>query len=153
MASHIGTKKIQKNMKQFLVGAVLLTAVTTGYGQCEKMTILTASKTEHLGADSSVERSDDGVVTIEFDKTTFKVNPPNEDPMTGKVDSISCSWSTPYKEGKTRMKITLTNSQGETQHFTVTIEGKAGKVILNAVMDGQPDQKIRLTADKFEQKM
>jgi|HubBroStandDraft_4_1064222.scaffolds.fasta_scaffold458672_2 hypothetical protein len=153
MASHIGTKQIQKNMKQFLVGAVLLTAVSTGYGQCEKMTILTASKTEHLAADSSVERSDDGVVTIEFDKTTFKVNPPDEAPMTGKVDSISCSWSTPYKDGKTRMKITLTNPQGETQHFTVTIEGKAGKVILNAVMDGQPDQRIRLVADKFEQKM
>lgn len=153
MASHIGTKQIQLNMKQFLVSAILLTAVTTGYGQCENKTILTASKTEHLGADSSVERSDDGVVTIEFDKTTFKVNPPNEDPLNGKVDSVSCSWPVPFKEGKTRMKVTLTNPQGEIQHFTVIIEGKAGKVVLNAVMDDQPDQKIRLTADKFEQKM
>jgi len=63
-------------MKQFLVGAILLTAVTTGYGQCDKKTLLTASKTEHLAADSSVQRSDDGVITIEFDKTTFNVNPP-----------------------------------------------------------------------------
>jgi hypothetical protein len=140
-------------MKQFLVGAILLTAVTTGYGQCDKKTLLTASKTEHLAADSSVQRSDDGVITIEFDKTTFNVNPPNEDPLNGKVDSISCSWPIPYKEGKTRLKVTLTGPQGEIQHFTVTIEGKAGKVILNAVMDGQPDQRIRIIADKFGQKM
>jgi hypothetical protein len=139
-------------MKKLLLAAVLLTAATVGYGQCEKKTVLTASKTDHLAADSSVQRSDDGVVTIEYDKTSFNVNPPNEDPMTGKVDSISCSWPTPYKEGKTRMKVTLTNPQGETQHFTVTIEGKAGKVILLAVMDGQPDERIRLTADKFEEK-
>jgi hypothetical protein len=139
-------------MKQFLVVAVLLIAARAGYGQCDKKSILTASKTDHLGADSSVQRSDDGVVTIEFDKTTFNVNPPNEEPMTGKVDSVSCSWSTPYKEGKTRMKVTLTNPQGEAQHFTVTIEAKAGKVTLLAVMDNQPDERIRLSADKFEEK-
>jgi hypothetical protein len=152
-ASYLATKQIQPNMKQFLVAAVLLTAATAGYGQCEKKTVLTASKTDHLAADSSVQRSDDGVITIEFDKTTFNVNPPNEGPLTGKVDSVSCSWPTPYKEGKTRMKVTLTGSQGEIQHFTVTIEGKAGKVILLAVMDDQPDQKIRITADKFEAKL
>ncbi len=139
-------------MKQFLAVAVLLIAARTGYGQCDKKSVLTASKTDHLGADSSVQRSDDGVITIEFDKTTFNVNPPNEEPMTGKVDSVSCSWSTPYKEGKTRMKVTLTNPQGESQHFTVTIEGKAGKVTLLAVMDNQPGERIRLSADKFEEK-
>jgi hypothetical protein len=51
------------------------------------------------------------------------------------------------------MKVTLINGQGESHNLTVTIEGKAGKVILYAVMDDQPDQKIRLTADKFEEKM
>ena len=140
-------------MKQFLLAALLLTAVTMGYGQCEKKTILSAAKTEHLGADGSVQRSDEGGITIEFDKTTFNVTPPDEGPLTGKVDSFTCNWSTPYKVGKTQMKVTLTNAQGETQRFTVTIEGKEGKVILNAVMDGQPDQKIRLVADKFEEKM
>lgn len=140
-------------MKQFLVAAILLTAVTAGYGQCEKKTVLTAAKTEHLAADSSVQQNDDGAVTIEFDKTTFNVNPANESPLTGKVDSVTCNWPTPYKVGKTKMKITLTTAQGEIQKFTVTIEGKAGKVTLYATMDGQPDQMIRLTADKFEEKM
>lgn len=140
-------------MKQLIFAALFLTSAAAGYGQCEKKTVLTGSKTDHLAADSSVERSDDGVITIEFDKTTFLVNPPNESPLTGKVDSITCNWPTPFKEGKSWMKITLTDPQGETQHFTVTIEGKAGKVTLLAVMEDQPSQKIRIVADKFEAKM
>jgi hypothetical protein len=140
-------------MKRFLVAAVLLAAFSTGYGQCEKKTVLTAPKTDHLLADSSVERSEDGVISVEFDKTTFNVNTPNEGVLTGKVDSFACHWPTPYKVGKMRMKVTLTNPQGESQHFTVTIEGKNGKVTLFAVMDGEQDKIIRLAADKFEEKM
>jgi hypothetical protein len=140
-------------MKQFLVAAILLTAATAGYGQCEKKTLLSAAKTDHLAADSSIQQSDDGTITIEFDKTTFNVNPPNDGPLTGKVDSITCNWPTPYKIGKTWMKVTLTNAQGETQKATITIEGKAGKVTLYARIDDQPDQMIRLIADKFEEKM
>lgn len=139
-------------MKQFLVAAVLLTAVTTGYGQCEKMTVLSAAKTDHLAADSSVQRTDDGAITVEYDKTTFNVNPPEGGPLTGKVDSFTCNWSTPYKVGKTRLRVTLTDEQGQPQHFTVIIEGKDGKVVLNAVMDDKPGEKIRLIADKFEEK-
>ncbi|HEV2480514.1 MAG TPA: hypothetical protein VGS79_12645 [Puia sp.] len=140
-------------MKQFLVAAILLTAATAGYGQCEKKTVFSAAKTEHLAADSSVERTDDGTVTVEFDKTTFNVDPPDGGPLTGKVDSFTCNWTTPYKIGMTRLKVTLTNPQGEVQHFTVMIEGKAGKVTLYAVMDDRPDQTIRLVAEKFEEKM
>lgn len=141
-------------MKHFFVAAILLAGPIAGYSQCEKKTVLSASKTEHLGADSSVQRSDDGFITIEYDRTTFNVNPPNEGPLTGKVDSFTCSWSTPYKIGKTRLKVSLTGSQGETQHVTVTIEGKEGKVILLATVDGHPEEEIiRLTADKFGEKM
>jgi hypothetical protein len=140
-------------MKQFLVAALLLTAATAGYGQCEKKTFLSASKSDHLAADSSLEQSEDGVITIEFDKTNFNVNPPNGGPLTGKVNSYTCNWSTPYKVGKTQLKATLTNAQGETHNFTVTIEGKAGKVILYAVMDDEPGHIFRLTADKFEEKI
>jgi hypothetical protein len=139
-------------MKQFLVAAILLTAATAGYGQCEKKTVFSAPKTDHLAADSSVQQSEDGVITIEFDKTTFTANPANESPLTGKVNSFTCNWPTPYKVGKTQMKVTLTNAQGESHNYTVTIEGMAGKVILYGVMDDQPDQMIRLTADKFGEK-
>ena len=140
-------------MKQFLVAAVLLTTATAGYGQCEKRTVFSAAKTEHLAADSSVKGTDDGTVTIEFDKTTFNVDPPDGGPLTGKVESFACNWTIPYKVGKTQLKVTLTNQQGEVQHFTVTIEGKAGTVTLYAVMDDKPDERIRLVAEKFAEKM
>jgi hypothetical protein len=140
-------------MKQFLVAAIFLTIAAAGYGQCEKKTVLSAAKTDHLAADSSVQQSEDGAITVEFDKTTFNVNPPNGGPLTGKVDSFTCNWPTPYKVGKTQMNVTLTNAQGESHNFTVTIEGKAGKMVLYAVMNDQPDQRIRLIADKFEEKL
>ena len=140
-------------MKQFLVAGLLLTAATAGYGQCEKKTILSATKTDHLAADSSVKQSDDGLITIEFDKTTINVNPPDGGPLTGKVDSFTCNWPTPYKVGRTQMKVTLSNAQGESHNVTITIEGKAGKVTFYAVMEEHPDQIIRVTADKFEAKV
>jgi len=40
-------------MKTILPAAALLSVGLTGYGQCEKKVVLTASKTEHLGADSA----------------------------------------------------------------------------------------------------
>lgn len=150
-ASQIANQ-IQQNMKLFLIAALIVSAATAGYGQCDKKTVLTASKTDHLAGDSSVERSVDGAVTVEFDKTNFTVHPPNEGALTGKIDSFACNWPTPYKAGRTWIKVTLTNEQGESEHVTVIIEGKGGKVILYATGDDEPDKTIRLTADKFEEK-
>src|SRR5579871_1199446 len=99
-------------MKRFLAVAILLAAFTAGYAQCEKKTVLTAAKTDHLAADSSVKQSEDGAVTVEFDKTTFNVYPSNGNPVIGKVNSSTCNWPTPFKVGKTQMKVTITNDSG-----------------------------------------
>jgi hypothetical protein len=48
------------------------------------------------------------------------------------------------------MSISLTNDNGESRDFNVTIEGKDGKVTLMAESPQQPDNKIRLDIDKFE---
>ena len=141
-------------MKQLLLAAALLaTTGLAGYGQCEKKVVLSASKTEHLGADSSLQRTDDEATVIEFDKSTITVKPEHEGALTGKVNTVTCNWATPFKVGKTRMNVTLTNPEGESKNLTITIEGKAGKVIFLAEMDDMPDKKIRLVADKFEEKL
>lgn len=139
-------------MKQLLLAALLLGAGHIGYSQCDKKVQLTASKTEHLGADSGVQRTDDEKTVIEFDRSTISITPGN-DKMTGKVNSMICNWTTPYKVGRTQMKVTLTNPQGESKDLTITIEGKAGKVIFLAELDDAPDKKIRLVADKFAEKL
>ena len=129
----------------------MLTAAYFGFGQCGTKVVLTSSQTQHLGADSSVQRTEDEKVVIEFDKSTITISP-GDNHMTGKVDSITCNWTTPYKVGKTRLKVTITNGQGETQRATITIEGRDGKIVLLGEVDNMPDEGIRLIADKFEEK-
>ncbi|HLZ88647.1 MAG TPA: hypothetical protein VKQ52_15435, partial [Puia sp.] len=110
------------------------------------------SKTEHLGADSSVQRTEDENTIIEFDKSTISITPGHEPTMTGTVNSYTCNWATPFKVGRSRLKITLTNPQGETKNATINIEGKDGKIIFLAELDDEADKKIRLVVDKFEEK-
>jgi hypothetical protein len=139
-------------MKHLLLAGLLVAAGLAGYSQCDKKVVLTASKTDHLGADSGVERSVDENTIIEFDRATITVAPGENPKMTGKVNSITCNWTTPYKIGRTQIKATLTNPEGESRDLTITIENKAGKIVLLAVIDEEPEKKIRLVADKFEEK-
>ena len=72
--------------------------------------------------------------------------------MQGMIDSFTCEWKTPFKEGKTVIKTSITNPQGQTFSLTITIEGKEGKITFLAEMAEMPDQKIRIVVEKFEEK-
>jgi hypothetical protein len=139
-------------MKSFLLAAAFVSVGLAGYAQCEKKVVLTSSKTEHLGADSAVQQVQDEKTTIEFDKSIITISPGNENTMNGTVNSYTCNWSVPYKTGKTQLKVTLTNPQGETQKVTITITGKDGKITLVGELDEKPELKIRLYADTFTEK-
>jgi hypothetical protein len=138
-----------------LLGGILLIAgTTTTYAQCDKKVVVTSSKTEHLGADSTVQRTDDESVTVEFNKDTLNVaisSSNGNQNLAGKVKSYSCDWSTPFKEGKTVLKATMTNENGESRDLSITVTGKAGKIGFLAEVEGEPDR-IRLVVDKFEEK-
>ena len=138
-------------MKHLLLAGLFLTAGYFGFGQCGTKVVLTSSQTQHLGLDSSVQRTEDEKTVIEFDQSTITISP-GDNHMTGKVDSTTCNWITPYKVGKTRLKVTITNDQGETRRATITIEGRDGRIVLHAEVDDMPDDKIQLIADKFEEK-
>jgi hypothetical protein len=138
-------------MRHLLLVALFLTVGYFGFGQCGTRVVLTSSQTQHLGADSSVQRTDDEKMVIEFDKSTITISP-GDHHMTGKVDSITCNWTTPYKVGKTRLKVTIIDGQGETQRATLTIEGRDGRIVLLGEVDTMPGERIRLVADKFEEK-
>ena len=141
-------------MKKIFAFMLLLSGGSLlSYGQCDKKVVLTSSKTEHLGADSSLQRTEDEQTVIEFDKTNITIAPGNEDhKMTGTITSYDCNWPTPFKDGKTVMKVLLTDGGGDTKKLTITIEGKAGKVKLLAELDDEADKKIRLNADSFAEK-
>lgn len=142
-------------MKKLLLGGFLLAAATPAtYAQCDKTVVITSSKTEHLGADSTVIRTDDEMDTVEFDKTTLNVSINGANgfqKLKGTVNSYTCDWSSPFKEGRTVLKGTLTNDNGESRGLTITVTGKAGKISFLADVEGE-DDRVRLVVDKFAEK-
>jgi hypothetical protein len=142
-------------MRTLLIGGLLaLASSQVSYAQCDKKVVVTSSKTEHLGADSTVQRTDDESCTVEFDKTNLNVaiNGSNgNQTLKGTVKTFSCDWSTPFKDGKTVLKASLSNDNGETRDITITVTGKAGKIGFLAEVEGEPDR-IRLVVDKYEEK-
>ncbi len=143
-------------MKSILIALFLTAAVgTLSYAQCDKKVSLTSSKTEHFDKAGALKHADDEKTVVEFDKSDITVSitrDNGEQKMTGKVKSNVCTWKVPFKEGKTMLNITLTHDGGESREFTVTIEGKDGKVALWAESKEEPDDKIKLDVDKFEEK-
>lgn len=140
-------------MKKLLFSALLLCAATAGFAQCDKQTLIRASKTEYLNGSGDVERVQDEKTTIEIKKDSMIISPGNERTMTAAIKSNTCNWAVPYKDGKSVIKATLFNEDGtEFKNLTITIEGKAGKLSFLAVMDDEPERPIRLAPDSFEEK-
>ncbi|WP_426671753.1 hypothetical protein ACPPVU_11000 [Mucilaginibacter sp. McL0603] len=143
-------------MKSLFIALFLTAAVgTVSYAQCDKKVSLTSSKTEHFDSSGALKHAEDEKTVVEFDKSDITVSVTKGDgdrKMTGKVKSNVCTWKVPFKEGKTMLNITLTNDGGESRDFTVTIEGKDGKVALWAENKEEPDDKVKLDIDKFEEK-
>lgn len=138
-------------MKKLLTAVIILFAgISFSYAQCDKKVILTASKTEYLGADSVVQRSEDEKSEVVIDKTSISVQPGDRQPMNGTVNSYTCNWTTPYKEGKMVLKTTFSDGN-ESKNVTITITGTGGKLLFLAEVEGE-DKKIRLTPDTFEEK-
>ena len=131
---------------------LLLAGSALSFAQCEKSLVLNSSKTEHLNATGAVQRTDDETAVIELTKTDLNVSVNGEHKIAGKIKSQTCDWKVPFKEGKTVIKATVSNDEGEERNVTLTIEGKDGKVTLLFEMDGMPDDRIRVGIDKFVEK-
>ncbi|MDB5016160.1 MAG: hypothetical protein JWQ84_992 [Mucilaginibacter sp.] len=140
------------NMKTItMIVALLIAGITMGHAQCDKKVVLTSSKTEHMDAAGTVKRTDDETAKIEISKAELQISVNGEHKMTGAIKSKTCDWKVPFKEGKTVIKATISNDQGEDRDVTLTIEGKDGKVTLLFEMEGMPDDRIRVGIDKFEE--
>ena len=125
---------------------------TSSYAQCDKRVVITSSKTEYLDANGEVQRSVDETTTIEYDKKEIIITPGNDQTMQGTIKSDSCVWKTPFKEGITILKASITDPQGQTMNLTITIEGKEGKISFLVEIDERPEPKIRILVEKFEDK-
>lgn len=140
-------------MKKILLLPLLLLTIPAVYAQCDKEVTLAVSNTEYINAAGAVERTVDEKSTIEISKSDVVIRPGNEDrKMSGKIQSNTCTWSVPYKEGKSVIKARFDDPSGNQQNATITLEGKDGKITFLMEVAEMPDRKIRVNVDKFEEK-
>ena len=140
-------------MKKSLLMVLVFCVGFISYAQCDKKLILNSSKTEFLDSTKSVKRTVEENSVIEVNNAELIITPGGENNrMSGPVKSASCNWKIPFKEGKTVIKATLTDPSGDSKNVTITIEGKEGKLTLLAEVDDDPNHKIRVAIDKFEEK-
>ena len=129
----------------------LLCSGDTGRAQCDKPVVLTSSKTEYLNAGGLVQRTVEEVCVIKIGKTQVTIAPSGHDVMTGAITSTVCDWKEPFKTGKTTVEARFEDGNGAESSATISIEGKAGKIICLMKEKERPDRTIRVTIDKFEE--
>jgi len=143
-------------MKSIIIALFLLAAGSTMcFAQCDKKVSITSSKSEQLDDSGQVQGTRDEKTIVDISTTDVNVSVSGDDgdqKLTGKVKSKTCDWKTPFKEGKTVVTTTLSDN-GNDKDFTITIEGKDGKITLVAESPQMPGRKIRLVVDKFEEKI
>jgi len=143
-------------MRSILMTCLLLAAGSTiAMAQCDKKVSLASSKTQHWDPKGTLKHADDEKVTIEFSKSDVSVSidhDGNQKKLSGKVKSDTCDWKIPFKEGRTKLHVTLSNDEGESRDYTLTLIGKDGKLSFIAESPDEPDDIIKLDIDKFEEK-
>ncbi|RRA98982.1 hypothetical protein [Larkinella rosea] len=140
-------------MKTLLTAFLLIFSAVITFAQCDKDVQLTTTKTEYLDGTGTVQRTVDEQSTIEIGKTEILIRPGNADrKMNGTIQSTTCNWSVPYKDGKTVLKALFKEPSGEERHVTLTIEGKEGKVTFLMEVQEMADRKILVTVDSFSEK-
>lgn len=140
-------------MKQIILSFLILGfAVTAVKAQCGKRNVITSSQWELLDSAGATIRTLDRNFFMEFDDKEITVIPGESGAGTGKVEIISCEWKTPFKEGKTVFKSTITDPEGKLFPIKVVIEGKDGKVTARIDIDDPEQRPIKLIVDKFEEK-
>jgi hypothetical protein len=142
-------------MKMVLITLFLLVAGgAMSFAQCDKKVSLVSSKTEHLDANGSLKHADDEKTVVEFNKSDITVtitHDGGDEKLAGKIKSNICNWQAPFKVGKTLLNVTLSKDDGQSRDFAITIEGKDGKLTLWAESPDEPDDKIQLQIEKFEE--
>jgi hypothetical protein len=138
--------------KIFLTLSLLLAMAAASFAQCGKTIVLTSSKTDHLDASGAITRTDDETAEIVIDKSAVNVSINGDLKITANIKSNTCNWTVPFKEGKTVIKAAAERN-GADQNFTITIEGKDGKVTLLFERDDHPEDKIKVAVDKFVEKV
>ena len=140
-------------MRRTVFLLLLVVGSKISLAQCSKSSILASSKTEYLNGSYILQRTVDEKSTIEINKSQIIITTGNDErKMTGTIKSDSCGWTKEFQEGRSVYKAVFFREGDDERNATVTIEGKGGKVTFLMEVEGMPDRKIRVVADRFEEK-
>jgi hypothetical protein len=144
---------MKTNLKRTILALtfMMIAGANYVYGQCDKTITIKSSQTVMLDEEGKVEKTKEEATTITISKTQISIVPGDEgNTMSGPVDLTYCNWTLPYKTGKSIVKGTLTNGNGNQLHATLTIIGVDGKVTLTFEAEEKGKRKVQVVADKFE---
>src|SRR5690349_6629952 len=109
---------------------MLLAGSMAARAQCNKNVKLTSSKTEYLDSAMNLQKSEEEKIVIELTGKEIMIAPGNASHiMNGAVQSATCNWTVPFKEGKWVINAKM-NAGNEEKDATITIQGKSGQVAL-----------------------
>ena len=135
---------------------LLMMAGSTIYAgaQCEKSLNMTGPKMEIIGDAGQVINSREAAILIELTKTTITLSFDNnpESVLTGPVKELKCNWKEPYKNGTMYIRAELSDQRGDMKHVVLNIEAKDGKIILLGDAEERPNEKLKVSIDKIEEK-
>ncbi|WP_276346419.1 hypothetical protein [Daejeonella sp. JGW-45] len=133
-------------MKSVIITLLIcLTGTLSSFAQCEENAVLSTSKTNLADPSGNPTGVKDEKTILRFSKTAVLLNIDGVDRGELKIVSQTCKWTTPFKEGKSVINAIMNDSD-----YTLTIEGKDGKVSLHVVKNLSDDSILTMTADKFE---
>ncbi len=133
-------------MKRIIISLFISLAGTLStFAQCEEDAVLNTSKTNLADPSGNPVGVKDEKTVLRFSKTAILLNIDDKDRGELKIVSQICNWTIPYKEGKSVIKAKLNDWD-----YTLTIEGKEGKVSLHVVKNESDDSILTMVADKFE---
>jgi hypothetical protein len=135
-------------MKKILLSLIMLVVFgINGFSQCDKKVTYTASHAAMSDIGSNVKDTLREKITVQTSKTSVKLthNDKEDDALSGEVTDFSCQWKDSFTNGISVLKCSLSEPNGNKSTATLTIEGKAGKILITLDM-----QHLDGGAKKFE---
>jgi hypothetical protein len=141
-------------MKKILLLLMLSGSALYAGAQCEKSLNMTGPKMEIIGDAGQVINSREAAVLIELTKTTITLSFDNnpESVLSGPVKELKCNWKEPYKNGTMYIKAELSDQRGDMKHVVLHIEAKDGKIVLLGDAEERPNEQLKVSIDKIEEK-
>jgi len=142
-------------MKKILV--CLLILVGSGisvFAQCDQKVVWTAPKADFADEAGNVTETKDVKVVIRTNKKEIKITHSDDetDTLHGLIKEATCDWKEAFKNGKTVMKVDLSDRSSEMANSVITIEAKDSKILIS-ILAQTPDgtkKMIKIPVDSYK---